>query len=134
MTNRVSINVVVLYMGLVYVVGIRSSVEGLPTTGGVGETPDRDFMEDKVEIFKQDILNRLGYNKKPDVSNITQNIEEKRKMIQKYRKYIEEREIASHQEDKDNEENNVKSRTFYSLQYEGMYCMHSSIVLLLIKR
>lgn len=128
MTNRLSLHVVVTYMGLLYAVGLRCWVEGVPAAGETGGPADSEFMADKIEIFKRDILNRLGYERTPDVSNITQNIEEKRRMIQKYRKYIEERDMAFSDKDlEEDTENNVKSRTFYSVQYEGKNLIHGHL-------
>ena len=120
MTNRASLYVVVLYMGLIYVIGTRCLVEGLPTTGGIQERAESDIIESKIEIFKQDILNKLGYDRVPVLTNVTQNIEEKRRMIQQYRRYMEERESSfPRRRDEDEDEPSVQSRTFYSSQYEG---------------
>ena len=120
MTNRLSVHAVAFYMGLVYAVGLGSLGVGVQGVEAAGDALDSDLMAEKVEIFKRDILTRLGYDKAPNMSNITQNIEEKRKMIQKYRKYIEERDMDSKvNHDEEEEETTVKSRTFYSIQYEG---------------
>ena len=120
MTNRLLLHVVAIYMGLVYTVGLGSLVVGVSGVEVAGDGLDSQLMAEKVEIFKRDILSRLGYDKVPNMSNITQNIEEKRKMIQKYRKYIEERDRDSKINQINEEgESTIKSRTFYSLQYEG---------------
>ena len=119
MTNRLSLHAVAIYMGLVYAVGFRSWAEGAQGVSVAAEAIDSELMAEKVEIFKRDILTRLGYENAPNMSNITQNIEEKRKMIQKYRKYIEERDMDSKVKGEEEEENTIKSRTFYSIQYEG---------------
>ena len=123
MTNRLSVNVVsVIFMGLICVLGTRCLVEGLPATGGIHEEDHSDIIASRIEVFKQDILGRLGYKRVPDLTNVTQSIEEKRRMIQQYRRYMEERELSStrsHDDSEDEDETNVKSRTFYNSQYQG---------------
>ena len=122
MTNRLSVNVVsVISMGLICVLGTRCLVEGLPATGGIHEEDHSDIIASRIEVFKQDILGRLGYKRVPDLTNVTQSIEEKRRMIQQYRRYMEERELStrSQEDSEDEDETNVKSRTFYNSQYQG---------------
>ena len=110
-------------MGLICVLGTRCLVEGLPATGGIHEEEDHsDIIASRIEVFKQDILGRLGYKRVPDLTNVTQSIEEKRRMIQQYRRYMEERELSStrgQDDSEDEDETNVKSRTFYNSQYQG---------------
>lgn len=84
-----------------------------------------EILKDKIETFKMDILNRLGYERPPDVSNITHNIEEKRRMIRQYRKYMKEKEALYKKDlsEEDDEESKVLSQTYYSLEYKGKYVL-----------
>ncbi|XP_052776999.1 bone morphogenetic protein 2-like [Mya arenaria] len=54
-----------------------------------------DTMNEKIESIKAKILEGLGYARPPVLNNITRNIEEKRRMIKEYRKYMEDREVES---------------------------------------
>lgn len=80
-----------------------------------------EVLKDKIESFKMDILTRLGYERPPDISNVTHSIEEKRKMIKQYRKYMEEKELLHRKDlgDDDSDEPKVLSKTYYSLDYTG---------------
>lgn len=80
-----------------------------------------EVLKDKIESFKVDILARLGYERPPDISNVTHSIEEKRKMIKQYRKYMEEKELLYRKDldDDDSDEPKVLSKTYYSLDYKG---------------
>ena len=99
----------------------------MPTNGIDNARETDDMFEDKVEIFKRDVLHKLGYARPPIISNVTRSIEENRRMIQQYRKYIEEKNklhysVDSDQQDWEDEgaDLRIKSKTFYSVQYEGM--------------
>ena len=79
-----------------------------------------ELLKDKIETFKMDILSRLGYERPPDVSNVTHSIEEKRKMIKQYRKYMKEKEaLYKKDHDEDDDDPKVLSKTYYSLEYKG---------------
>ncbi|XP_045160493.2 growth/differentiation factor 8-like [Mercenaria mercenaria] len=80
-----------------------------------------EILKEKIETFKMDILNRLGYDHPPDVSNVTHSIEEKRKMIRQYRTYMKEKEaLYKKDQDEDGDDDpKVLSKTYYSLEYKG---------------
>lgn len=99
------------------------SIERVSTKpAGEEELENPKLITDKIELFKLDILNRLGYDRPPNVSHFAQDIEEKRKMIKQYRKYIEEKERHDRKEAVQDgmDEDTVTSNTFYSLHYRGI--------------
>ena len=96
----------------------------MPTTDEARE--EMDEIQDKIEVFKMDILNRLGYKRPPTVRNVTTSIAEKRRLIQEYRKYLSDREaIYGKNSDDDDDDygdddgDNLLSNRLYTLKYHG---------------
>lgn len=44
----------------------------------------------RIEAIKQDILNRLGMTRVPDVSKVNMTVQERRQILRLYRKSVEE--------------------------------------------
>lgn len=80
-------------------------------------------ISDKIETFKLDILNGLGYKRPPAMRNVTTSIHEKRKLIQEYRKYISDRQALNgnnnDDDDDDDDGNKLFSSRLYTLKYKG---------------
>lgn len=100
----------------------------MPTSGDeYEEQEDLGPMRERVELFKMDILNRLGYERPPVLANVTTDIEEKRRLIQEYRKYIQDRQAiygsSSDADDGDSDDdddgNSFFSNRLYTLRYKG---------------
>ncbi|KAK3580948.1 hypothetical protein CHS0354_006973 [Potamilus streckersoni] len=102
----------------------RLFVSAKPTPSEA-HTDESSLIREKIEAFKSDVLNRLGYVNPPNVSNVNISIQEKRKMITLYMKYIEERN-GTHKEEDDS--GMVHSRNFHTLEYAEI-CV-SSITLI----
>lgn len=99
----------------------------MPTSGDDYDEQDLGPMRDRIELFKMDILNRLGYEKPPVLANVTTSIAEKRRLIQEYRKYIQDRQASygsssdadDGDSDDDDDGNSFFSNRLYTLRYKG---------------
>ncbi|KAL4236427.1 Growth differentiation factor 2 [Mactra antiquata] len=77
-------------------------------------------IEEHIRTFKSDILNKLGYDRPPNISNITRNNAEEQRMIKKFEKFMMDREAENRKllDDRD-EEQEILTKTLYSLDYTG---------------